>query len=556
MRKLLFILIGLYLLLYFAPLGSRPMVVPDEMRYGEMAAEMIHSGDWVVPRLMELRYFEKPILGHWLNAGSMLLFGENRFGIRFASALSVGLAALAVFLLVRRERDEKTGLLAAFILLTSALVQTLGTYSSLDSMVASFVTLSLCCFYPALSAVGKRRAGWLLLAGFFVGGAFLVKGFLAIAIPVMVIGGFLLLQKRWKDLFTMPWLPLLGILVVSLPWSIAVALREPDYWNYFFWEEHIHRFFAKGAAQHAEPFWYFVPVILLGALPWTLIAPIPLFKTFKQRWGDPLVRFCSLWFALPFLFFSASSGKLGTYILPCFPPLAILLALGLAKPLEEGREKFFRVGARILLSVFALGFVGLGITALLPMESVKLYQPWESYKYAFALVGLLVSVTLAFWALRHSKRPVRLACFGLSVAFGVAFFQFCMPESRSVSVSMERFLDQQKGHIPPDALVVTDTRAFTAVGWVLGRPDAYILGGQGELDYGLAYEDSAYRFLGKTPEELLPFFAQHADRPIVLVGRHQRFDPVLDKLPKPIYQDRFRYLRFYVFKPRNPKGTP
>jgi 4-amino-4-deoxy-L-arabinose transferase len=159
LKKTIFALIGLYLLVYFLPLGSRPMVVPDEARYGEIAREMIVSGDWVVPRLMELRYFEKPVLGHWLNAGSMLAFGENHFGVRFASAISVGLAALAIFLLVRRERDEKSGLLAAFILLTCAEVQLIGTYSSLDSMVASFITLSLCSFYPALSASGRQRAG-------------------------------------------------------------------------------------------------------------------------------------------------------------------------------------------------------------------------------------------------------------------------------------------------------------------------------------------------------------------------------------------------------------
>ena len=108
----------------------------------------------------------------------------------------MGLAALALFLLVRRERNEKSGLLAAFIFLTGAEVYLIGTYSALDSMVASFITLSLCCFYPALSAQGRRQAGWLLLTGLFAGCAFLVKGFLSIVIPVMVIAPFLLLQKR------------------------------------------------------------------------------------------------------------------------------------------------------------------------------------------------------------------------------------------------------------------------------------------------------------------------------------------------------------------------
>jgi len=555
MKKILTGILLVYLCGYLLPLGGRPLVAPDEMRYGEMAREMIAAGDWIVPHLMDLRYFEKPALGHWLNAASMLLFGENRFGVRFASAVAVGLAALAVFLLVRRERDEETGLLAAFILLTFGEVHAIGTYSSFDSMVAGFITLSLCCFYPALSAAGRRKGGWLLLVGFFAGCAFLVKGFLAIAIPVMVIAPLLLLQKRWKDLGIMPWLPLAAILVVSLPWSIAIALREPDYWHYFFFEEHIHRFFAKGEAEHSEPFWYFIPVLLAGALPWTLIAPVPLFKTVKEQWRDPFIRFGALWFLFPFLFFSASSGKLGTYILPCYPPLAILLAIGLTDRFREGHLKFFRVGAWILFSIFMLAFVGLGATALLPMESVKLYAPFENYKYVIILASIALAAGLALASLKQKKPALQLACFGMAVTVGVAGFQFGVPESHSVSVSMDAFLTRQKGHLPPDALVVTDTRAFTGVGYILGRSDAYIVGGQGELDYGLAYEDSAHRFIGWTPDDLLPFFAQHPDRPIVVITRDDKIDPILPQLPAPVYRDQFRYLRFYVFAPSPAKET-
>jgi len=555
MKKILIGILLVYVCGYLLPLGGRPLVAPDEMRYGEMAREMIASGDWIVPRLMNLRYFEKPVLGHWLNAGSMRLFGENRVGVRFASAVAVGLAALAVFLLVRRERDKETGLLAAFILLTFGEVHLLGTYSSFDSMVAAFITLSLCCFYPALSASGRRQAGWLLLVGFFAGCAFLIKGFLAIAIPVMVIAPLLLLQKRWKDLGIMPWLPLVGILAVSLPWSIAVARREPDYWNYFFFEEHIHRFFAKSEAEHSEPFWYFIPVLLAGALPWTLIAPIPLFKTVKEQWRDPFIRFGALWFLFPFLFFSASSGKLGTYILPCYPPLAILLAIGLTDRFWEGRLTFFRVGAWILFSIFLLAFVGLGATALLPMESVKLYAPFEQYKYVIILASIALAAGLALASLKQTKPAIRLACFGAAVAVGVVGFQFSVPESHSVSVSMDSFLTRQKDHLPPDALVVTDKRAFTGVGFILGRSDAYIIGGQGELDYGLAYDDSAYRFVGSTPEDLLLFFAQHTDRPIVVITRDDKIDPILPQLSAPAYRDQFRYLRFYIFEPSLEKGT-
>lgn len=555
MKKVLIGLGLLYVVIYLLPLNGRPLVVPDEMRYGEMAREMIDSGDWIVPRLMGLRYFEKPVLGHWLNAGSMLLFGETRVGARFASAASVGLAALALFLLVRRERNEKSGVLAAFIYLTCAEVYLIGTYSALDSMVASFITLSLCCFYPALSAKGRQKAGWLLLTGLFAGCAFLVKGFLSIAIPVMVIAPFLLLQKRWKDLWIMPWLPLIGILVISLPWSIAVGLREPDYWNYFFFEEHIHRFFAKGEAEHSEPFWYFIPVLLIGALPWSLIAPIPLFKTVKERWADPFVRFCSIWFIFPFLFFSASSGKLGTYILPCFPPLAVLLALGLTESEKPIPEKAFKTGAWILVSIFSIAFIGLGLTALLPIESAKIYAPFEQYKYGIVLSALALAAGLAFASQRRTATPAGLACFGLALSMGLLGFQFCMPESHSVSVSMDAFLTKQKPHLPAEALVVADTRTFTAVGFILGRPDPYILGGQGELDYGLAYDDAAHRFLGWHPEDFLPFFEMNRDRPIVVITRDDKIDSILPQLPAPAYQDQFRYLRFYVFEPSPEKGT-
>ena len=126
-------------------------------------------------------------------------------------------------------------------------------FSTFDSMVSGFITLCLCFFYRAATgqAWGKRACS-LALVGVFAGFAFLVKGFLAFAVPVVVIVPFLLWQKQWKRLFTMPWLPIIGILVVALPWCILIGLREADFWNYFFWEEHIHRFTAKGEAERCR----------------------------------------------------------------------------------------------------------------------------------------------------------------------------------------------------------------------------------------------------------------------------------------------------------------
>ena len=141
MKKSSLAVIGLFLIIYLLPLGVRPLIIPDETRYGEIPREMIASGDWVVPRLNGLRYFEKPVMGYWLNAVSMTIFGENAFAVRFPSALAAGLSALMLFFLVRKYgQGETNGLYTAGIFLTCLLVAGLGTVSVLDNVLAMFLT--------------------------------------------------------------------------------------------------------------------------------------------------------------------------------------------------------------------------------------------------------------------------------------------------------------------------------------------------------------------------------------------------------------------------------
>jgi len=130
------ILLLLYVLIYLVPLGLRPLMIPDEVRYAEIPREMIQSGNWVVPHLNGLRYFEKPVLGYWLVAGSMQLFGENAFAVRLPGALSAGLSALAIFLLLAGSgRTRKTALSAAMIYLTLFGVFLMGSYNILITVL-------------------------------------------------------------------------------------------------------------------------------------------------------------------------------------------------------------------------------------------------------------------------------------------------------------------------------------------------------------------------------------------------------------------------------------
>ncbi|MCF7847343.1 MAG: phospholipid carrier-dependent glycosyltransferase [Kiritimatiellales bacterium] len=552
--------IGLLLLfagIYLFPLNPRPLFTPDEMRYGEIAREMLASGDFVVPRLNGVRYFEKPALGHVLNAGALAVFGESNFAVRFMSALSVGITALALFLLMKRERGDRAAALSAFIYLSSSMVIALGTFSVLDNMLTCFITLALCCFYVASATQNGTRKRFLALAGLglFAGCAFLVKGFIALAVPLIVVVPYLLLQRRWKELFIMPWIPLLAALAVALPWSIAIALREPDFWRYFFWEEHVRRFFAGEHAQHAQPFLYFVPVFIGGLCPWSLIAPVPLVAVVKKRWKEPFVQFCLLWLVLPFLFFSASSGKLGTYILPCFPPVAMLLGIGILDFHDQGKDKFFRIGAWIMFGIFAVALMGVILAGVLPIAAVKPYGDGELHKYFIAFFSI-AGAALVGWLALHRKGMNKFILFGLTTAALGLGAPFCIPEQQSIATALDGFCSRQMRHLPARAIIVSDKRTFHGVCFRFKRDDVYIKDSMGELDYGLGYPEAAYRFLGVAPEAFMKLFNERGDCAMVVAAHTERIVPLLPLLPTPVYHAEFCKLCFYVFAPSTMKGNP
>ncbi|MEI6809940.1 MAG: phospholipid carrier-dependent glycosyltransferase, partial [bacterium] len=261
MKKAAIALFACFLLVYILPLGVRTLVIPDESRYAEIPREMISSGNWVTPTLMGIRYFEKPVLGYWLNAASMSVFGQNRFASRFPAAAAAGLAAILCFVIARRK-GTRIGLLAAGILLSSTLVFLIGVFNVLDGPFSLCITGTMVFFFLAWTETDvRRKIGLLAVCGIFCGLSFLAKGFLALALPVVVIVPFLAWERRWKDYLVLPWIPALVALLVAMPWSIMIAMKEPDFWNYFFWIEHVERFTHPLAAQHPEPFWFFLPII-------------------------------------------------------------------------------------------------------------------------------------------------------------------------------------------------------------------------------------------------------------------------------------------------------
>jgi len=484
-------LVALYLLLYLLPLPVRPLASPDEVRYGEIAREMLVSGDWVSPHFNGVRYFEKPALGHWLNALALAAFGENAFALRLPVALATGLAALIVFALARRFLGASTALLATLIFLTTFLVAGVGTFALLDAFLALFLTAALAAYYVALRAAPAERRAWLIACGVACGAAFLVKGFLALAIPVIVAAPYLATAKRWRELLTSPWWPIAVAIAVASPWSVLVHLREPDFWRYFFWVEHVQRFTADDA-QHAEPFWYYLAYLPLTAWPWILLLPAAAIGL-KQGGADrDFARYLVVWAALPFLFFSASSGKLATYILPCFAPLSILLAAGLERYLAAGYTRAWRLaGAAIALAFLAL--LGVLVAANGGLSGGGVFGAGEAGRFAVFAVSLVVGALGG--AMAFGRRDRRLRIGGVVVA-GVALLvplHFALPQRAldnvAPGVAVARYAAGGA-----DAVVVSDAPLFGTAAWVLKRADIYVVS-PGEIDYGLSYPEAKQRLL-------------------------------------------------------------
>ena len=475
---------------------------PDETRYGEISREMIASGDWITPHLNGLRYFEKPVLGYWLNSLSIMVFGENAFAVRLPSALSVGLSALMIMLLIRRtcpRQEVWAGPIAALIFLTSLEVAAVGTFSVLDSMLAAALTLTMVSLFLASEAergsADQRRL--LIAAGVSCGLAFLIKGFLALAVPALTMGAYLAWERRWRDIIGLAWLPLIAATLTALPWSLAIHSREPDFWNFFFWHEHIQRFMGGDKAQHKESFSSFVLAATAMFLPWTFLLPataVGLRTEAPTPGRRRLIRFCLAWFWLPFLFFSLSSGKLLTYILPCFPPLAILVGLGLLALLRSGRYRSFQHGTLAMALVASLGYIAFFMIQVIGVPGIT--PPYaRSWQWSLGLAALL-TMTILPLASRCARTPgAKVILFGLCMGPLLTIAPFIMPDRLIRIKSPGLLLMRHQPEITADTVILSGEEPLRAVCWFLNRADVLMVNGAGELSYGLTYQDAQGRLL-------------------------------------------------------------
>jgi 4-amino-4-deoxy-L-arabinose transferase-like glycosyltransferase len=308
-------------------LGFRGLFNPDEGRYAEIPREILASGDWVIPHLNGLVYIEKPPLQYWATAISEALFGQNAWAARLYTGLCALATLYAIWAMIRREWGGEAAARAAIMLGSSLLFVLLGHQLTLDMSLTLFMTLTFVGFCNAQR--GERWRGWMLLSWAGICGAFLTKGLIAGVLPLFTLIVYSVLQRDlapWRRLLLVRGALLFAVL--CLPWLILIQHRLPQFFQFFFVREHFQRFLTKIEDRY-QPWWFFIPILLAGILPWLVPALRALFVDWRRSASAPgfdARRFAWVWCVVIFVFFSASDSKLLPYILPLFPALALLMA--------------------------------------------------------------------------------------------------------------------------------------------------------------------------------------------------------------------------------------
>ena len=333
--------------LWLATIQIRPMLDPDEGRYAEIPREMVATGNWVTPRLDGLKYFEKPALQYWATALLYSVVGLSNWSSRLWT-VGLGFACLPlIYAWLAHLYDRRAAVGAVALLAMSPYFGIIGHLDLLDASFTFWMCATVLAFALAQSA--PERSGternWMLACWAAAALAVLSKGIVVFVLAGGSLIGYSIVErdtKPWRRLHLLLGVPL--FLALAAPWFVVVSLRNPDFAPFFFIHEHFARFLTQ-EAQRVEPWWYFLALLLLGALPWFL----PMLRASLRAWretdsttGFKSLKFLVIFAGVTLVFFSISGSKLATYILPMFPPLAAFTAVAVAD-----RPGFLRRSTRV-----------------------------------------------------------------------------------------------------------------------------------------------------------------------------------------------------------------
>jgi 4-amino-4-deoxy-L-arabinose transferase-like glycosyltransferase len=309
---------------FFAHLGSIPLFDMGESVYAEISREMLVNQDFTTAYLNGTPYFHQPVLFYWMQAATIKVLGLNEMALRLPSAIATLIWALAVFMFVRRLYDFKTAWYATIFMAASLHVTLIGKAAMPDSMLNLFISLSMfniCRYYLTNN---KRFIYWAFM---FTGLGVLTKGLIAVLIPLVTSIFFYGIKREVKDWFSLVFNPV-GLLVfclITIPWYLGeYMLHGEAFLNDLLLPDPIGQL-QSTMQTYSGPYYYYLPVILLGMLPYS-VRLIKAFMQLKILLDDDNLLFMTLWFLLVLVFFSFLPDKHHTYIVTGYTPLFVIMA--------------------------------------------------------------------------------------------------------------------------------------------------------------------------------------------------------------------------------------
>jgi pimeloyl-ACP methyl ester carboxylesterase len=355
------------------------LVGADEPRYAQIAQEMLGHFDsahtlkdrlsaCVTPYLYGHPWLEKPALYYWRAMATFQEFGVHDWSARLPSTTFAFIMVGLIYLHMRRFRPGGH-LDAALITVACAGIIGFSRGASTDMQMAAPLAIGLLGWYAWYETGSKF---WLYDIYFFTGLATLAKGPVAPFLALTILASFAFLRREWSILARSLWWP--GVVLyfaMVLPWFIAVQHQNPTFFREFFLEHNLERF-ATDRYQHVQPPWYYLIVVILAMMPWTVIALRALLDgvmTSVAEWrlrrsraalpcanhpGDAFPEFLVLWALIPIVFFSFSRSKLPGYVLPSIPPIAILTGDYLFRRRALGLSRWVLIGHSVLCGVMTM----------------------------------------------------------------------------------------------------------------------------------------------------------------------------------------------------------
>jgi 4-amino-4-deoxy-L-arabinose transferase-like glycosyltransferase len=471
-------------------LGCRALSVPDEARYSEIPREMLLFHDFITPHLDGVKYFEKPPFLYWVQSGMIALFGINEWALRLPTAFMGLLGCLATYTVGHYFFNRATGIISAVILATSPLYFGMARSITLDMAVTFWLTLTLFSFIVAVDlpwhSKARRNVCWLMYVAAAL--AVLTKGLIGVVLPGVVAFSWLLIFNRWRELKQLHLVSgILLFLAIALPWHILVQLKNPEFFNFYFIEQHFTRFLTKAMGRY-KPIWWFIPILFVGIFPWVFFLPQALRFKWSERAQYQREIFFMLWAIEIFIFFSLSDSKLIPYILPVLPPLALLLAKFLQAGFQvdagtslSPHQRSMNISLK-MLSVFSL-LVIVGVLST-PFWKHVFTSAQAMYLY-FMMVPFLLMLILPWfkWDLTRKILAVFLAQVLLLWSLIAAIPAFDLRPIKSLALQIKQ-LAKPNDIVASYGLYYQDLPVYT-------KRLVLIVSWKNELSFGYAHQPDA-----------------------------------------------------------------